>query len=383
MVVVLVAQGLSLLQTPTSAGAYIGGVLPSVHPTWGKTGNTKPMGVFMKSTWASEVPQEQLDAWFGLVAQGRAEGPSSPYYVSDLGIQQVASGGEGHAFPPDAPAGQLYTSELEKLSKYFHLFDRVYIGTAVTSYSRNCRGQNCTDYAALETEIAKKFLGLYPLAKYPNLAWYITEEGCLEDPNDLQELLYTSVPAMLSVAPLPLLWSPGFCTKFENLPQNGTVLEEKLVELFCSPNLTSPIALHFQDLNGQTSRFQFPFYYNYTNALTYEDGIQYYQMLQRVRSRCPQNITEAKVNMEMFIEYVNAGGSAGEDNGAFILDADPREVGDRKHMYETYAEIGLSWALPHWYNLNTYANRTMDIQCTDQQIKNKTCNHPYWSPRRR
>lgn len=77
------------------------------------------------------------------------------------------------------------------------------------------------------------------------------------------------------------------------------------------------------------------------------------------------------------IRFGVAEGAAGENNGAFILDADPREVGDRKRAYEADAEIGLSWALPHWYDLMTFANGTMGIQCTEHDIKAGVCEHPY------
>jgi len=36
------------------------------------------------------VSDEVFDSWFELIARGRAEGPSSPYYVDILGIQSVA-----------------------------------------------------------------------------------------------------------------------------------------------------------------------------------------------------------------------------------------------------------------------------------------------------
>ena len=182
-----------------------------------------------------------------------------------------------------------------------------------------------------------------------------------------------------AVAPLPILWSPGFCRKFNTLPANGTVLEGQLEQLFCSANMTVPVAVHFQDLCGQTSNFDFPFYYDYENAMTSEDGLAYYQMLKRVQAKCPDKLTEVKINMELFIEHRNFAGQAGENNGAFILDADPREVGDRKTAYMAEAELGLCWALPHWHSLNTYANNTMDMQCTADQIANGTCVHPYYS----
>ena len=77
---------------------------------------------------------------------------------------------------------------------------------------------------------------------------YVTEEGCLDDPAGLNELLYTSLRALRRVAPLPALWSPGFCRKFNSLPSGGAVLEAELETMFCSANITSPVAVHFQDL---------------------------------------------------------------------------------------------------------------------------------------
>ena len=43
---------------------------------------------------ARQVSDEVFDSWFELIARGRAEGPSSPYYVDILGIQSVACSGE-------------------------------------------------------------------------------------------------------------------------------------------------------------------------------------------------------------------------------------------------------------------------------------------------
>lgn len=219
------------------------------------------MGVFFRVPWAGEVPQEQLDSWFALVARGRKEGPSSPYYVSELGLQQVATG----QWPPinSSNPGIIYETELAKISKYFHLFDRVYVGTLLLPGKNYSNASYWTDYAEHQRRVATQFLELYPLDKYPNLGWYITEEGCLEDPTDLTALLHLSAPALHSVAPLPVLWSPGFCRKFVDLPgtPTGSILETELETMFCSPNMTVPVAVHFQDLCGQTSTFQFPFYY--------------------------------------------------------------------------------------------------------------------------
>ena len=58
---------------------------------------------------------------------------------------------------------------------------------------------------------------------------------------------------------------------------------------------------------GQSVSFEFPFFYNYSAAFTCEgDSVPYYQLLQRVRKKCPR-LREVKVNMEMFVERLNNG----------------------------------------------------------------------------
>jgi hypothetical protein len=108
------------------------------------------------------------------VAKGRAEGPGSPYYVSALGVQQVASGGSGHDFPGGLPAGTLFTKEIALLAKYFHLFDTVYIGTAVTNYSRNCKGDACARYAALNGGGSLSLLAPFDTSLYLHLLSLLT-----------------------------------------------------------------------------------------------------------------------------------------------------------------------------------------------------------------
>ncbi len=49
------------------------------------------LGLFFRTSWAHEVSQATLDAWFGLIELGRAQGPSSPYYVEFLVLQVCLS----------------------------------------------------------------------------------------------------------------------------------------------------------------------------------------------------------------------------------------------------------------------------------------------------
>lgn len=198
------------------------------------------------------------------------------------------------------------------------------------------------NYAAAQKSVAERFLNLYPLARHPNFAWYITDEGCIEQPSSVAQLLELSSAALNSVAPLPILWSPAVCEKFDTLPGNppGSELEPLLEKLFCSKNLTVPVAIHFQDHVGVTSTFQckcvfllgnhcsrllggptpqfewpltgnlpVPFYYNYT--MTSDDALGYYRVLKRVSAKCPM-LREVKVNMEMFVEHHNPEGQGGE-----------------------------------------------------------------------
>ena len=66
------------------------------------------LSLFFRTSWAHEVPAEVLDSWFQLVAKGRAEGPSSPYYVEFLAVQSIACSQESPLGPPcntSAPSG--------------------------------------------------------------------------------------------------------------------------------------------------------------------------------------------------------------------------------------------------------------------------------------
>ena len=66
------------------------------------------LSLFFRTSWAHEVSAGTLDSWFALVAKGRAEGPSSPFYVEFLAIQSIACSQQSPLGPPcntSAPSG--------------------------------------------------------------------------------------------------------------------------------------------------------------------------------------------------------------------------------------------------------------------------------------
>lgn len=105
-----------------------------------------------------------------------------------------------------------------------------------------------------------------------------------------------------------------------------------LEKLLCG--LPHPVALHFQDWLGQSTTFKFPFEYNYSQQFSCEgDTLPTYQMLQRVRSKCPTGLREVKVNAELFAFSLSPDGQKGEDNGALVVNAGPHEVASRLKCY--------------------------------------------------
>ena len=103
------------------------------------------LALFFRTSWAHEVSDEVFDNWFKLIAQGRAEGPSSPYYVEFLALQSVACSQAMPLGPPcnasapsgsrqplgneSMPYGGIFHADVAKLAQHFHLFDKVYIGS--------------------------------------------------------------------------------------------------------------------------------------------------------------------------------------------------------------------------------------------------------------
>eukprot|EP01052_Picozoa_sp_SAG31_P009520 SAG31_NODE_501_length_14835_cov_11.191979_7_plen_182_part_00 len=69
---------------------------------------TAALSLFFRTSWAHEVPTEVLESWFQLIAKGKAEGPTSPYYVDFLAIQSIACSQQSPLGPPcntSAPSG--------------------------------------------------------------------------------------------------------------------------------------------------------------------------------------------------------------------------------------------------------------------------------------
>ena len=103
------------------------------------------LGLFFRTSWVHEVPAATLQSWFSLIARGRAEGPSSPYYVEYLAIQNIACNQWDPIGPPcnasaptrskqalgnsSLPYATVWESDLAVIAPYFHLFDTVYVGT--------------------------------------------------------------------------------------------------------------------------------------------------------------------------------------------------------------------------------------------------------------
>ncbi len=167
------------------------------------------LGLFFRTAWVHEVPPATLEAWFDLIAQGRRDGPTSPYYVEFLAIQNIACNQLDPIGPPcnaSAPTnskqalgnsslayGTLWEADLRVLAKYFPLFDMVYVGTLWVDnwdpWNRDLNTQAAQQQAAVRfdflsshNQVAQKFLELFP--NVPNMAWYITLEGSVNSIGD-------------------------------------------------------------------------------------------------------------------------------------------------------------------------------------------------------
>ena len=284
-----------------------------------------------------------------MVARGRAEGPTSPYFVEELALQNTACC-ESH------PAGSykalgclgpkcsdlglapntLLTAELDEMSEYFHLFDRVYIGTTTWQEWQRGNSTSTSEYAQRQAKIGRQFMERYGHLEHDGrvkFAWYLTDEGSLPyigiNPRANQymaEYLALSMQSLYAVKEMDFLWSPSNGDFSPNVTQRQSELTG-LKHMLCG--LPHPLGIHFQDYLGQSVSFQFPFFYNYSQAFTCErDTLATYNMLKQIQQSCPDKLREVKVNAELFAERLATGThSRGEDNGANIINADPREVG--------------------------------------------------------
>ena len=335
------------------------------------------LSLFMRTSWLAEVPEPVWRSWFELIARGRREGPASPFYVAELGLQNTACC-EGHptargCLGPKCsdlglPPNSLLTKQLDAMSEYFPLFDKVHVGTTADMNSNWNGKENASStkaYAELQGRVGSEFMARY--GKLPNVSygWYLTSEGSVSsiglsaaEQSSWGRYLNESMDALHAVDPaLTFLWSPsnGGITP---TPAQRVQEEAGLTSMLC--HLSHPIAVHFQDWLGQSVSFEFPFYYNYSVAFTVEkDTAPTYALLQRIHKACPSKLREVKVNAELFAERLNHG-QHGEDNGANIVNADPREVATRLSLYKKGAmDVGCCWAINHWWSLMTYANATV------------------------
>eukprot|EP00039_Didymoeca_costata_P026634 m.16272 g.16272 ORF g.16272 m.16272 type:complete len:364 (+) comp5651_c0_seq1:82-1173(+) len=335
------------------------------------------LSLFLRTTWLNEVGEQVWRPWFELIKRGRLEGPSSPFYIEDLALQNTACCNSpakyrGCLGPKCSDLGyepySLLHREIDQLQEYFPLFDKVHIGTTIMTGLDLSNRTMVDENAALSARIGKEFLERYGNITGTKYGWYLTDEGSVPDlgmdksyRTDMFHYLSSSMKALKAVKDMDFLWSPSNGDVSLNASQRVTV-ENGLEDLFCGGlgEFDAPIALHFQDWLGQSVSFEFPFYYNYSTAFTCEkDTVPTYASLDRIRAKCPQGLREVKVNVEMFAERLN-NGEHGEDNGANIINADPREIASRLECYrKNNLPLGASWAINHWYGLMTYVNQTV------------------------
>ena len=117
---------------------------------------------------------------------------------------------------------------------------------------------------------------------------------------DMADFINKTTTAFHSLRPLPTLWSPAITRgRASYTPTSFEAFQANLVSLFSALDL--PIKLHFQDFLGQSVTFKFPFFYNYSVALTCDgDTVPYYNMLQTVALQAPK-LEEVKVTIDSHI----------------------------------------------------------------------------------
>lgn len=99
--------------------------------------------------------------------------------MEDLAIQQTATG----VWPPKNASnpGIFYRQQLEVIKPYFDLFDNVYVGTLLLPQAGTEPWWNnqtwLSEYAQYQKKVAADFTAAFP--DVSNVAWYITQEGCL------------------------------------------------------------------------------------------------------------------------------------------------------------------------------------------------------------
>ena len=119
--------------------------------------------------------------------------------------------------PPDS----LLTRELDQLSEYFPLFDRVYVGTTAQEGFTPKNRSAIAPFAKLQGSIGAQFMDRYGAVKGAHYGWYITTEGSVynvaTEENGTEpglragwhDFLAQTSTALHAVRPPEFLWSPS------------------------------------------------------------------------------------------------------------------------------------------------------------------------------
>lgn len=220
---------------------------------------------------ARQVSDEVFDSWFELIARGRAEGPSSPYYVDILGIQSVACSQAMPLGPPcnaTAPTGshqargnesmayaEIFHRDVAKLAKHFHLFDKVYVGSLWPDELDLGNATRRSAAIATQARVLSEFHASYGDALGEKLGWYQTVEGSLNEisgdaasASDWLAFHREAMAAFHKIKPAQQLWSPNWEIKRGEYNASGlAAMEAHFETIFCGLDL--PLALHFQDVS--------------------------------------------------------------------------------------------------------------------------------------
>ena len=134
------------------------------------------LSLFMRTTWLAEVPEPVWRSWFELIARGRREGPASPFYVAELGLQNTACCENG----PDSRGclgakcsdlglqpNSLLTKQPDAPSEYFPLFDKVHVGTTAYYDPKTLKPWNRRNRAIVYDAGEELFLLISACSEHP------------------------------------------------------------------------------------------------------------------------------------------------------------------------------------------------------------------------
>ena len=111
--------------------------------------------------------------------------------------------------------GDIFEADVEKLSRYFHLFDKVYVGSLWPDRLdyRTAAGRGAAITA--QTAVLQKFYDRWGRGMGDKLGWYQTVEGSLNaigsssaSAAEWGKFYNDAFVALNKVKPLEMLWSP-------------------------------------------------------------------------------------------------------------------------------------------------------------------------------